>query len=162
MKIVTKENQEGVEIFYHISKKDAKGNALKVRRTGKTTAWQRDPKKFSIPVKYGLREYGYITTSNAEEWSITDPEYLVLTTPQWRIYARLMKGEKVTNIHTHRQSGGEFVWVKTYNDVPDYEKTTYSHEPVGYRAFWNLMRALKKNNDASEFFYTFDNERSSK
>jgi hypothetical protein len=31
------------------------------RRNGKTKTWKRDPDRFRIPVKYGMRGYGYIT-----------------------------------------------------------------------------------------------------
>jgi hypothetical protein len=34
------------------------------RRNGQTKTWVRSPEKFSIPVKRGLREYGYITDRN--------------------------------------------------------------------------------------------------
>ena len=66
---VTKENQEGVEEFYHISKTNFTGR-MKVRRTGKTKVWKTRPLEFKIPVKYGLYEFGYITQDNACDWAI--------------------------------------------------------------------------------------------
>ena len=34
------------------------------RRNGRTQRWAREPERFSIPVKYGLREYGRITSDD--------------------------------------------------------------------------------------------------
>lgn len=34
------------------------------RRNGATQRWKRDPQRFRIPIKFGLREYGEITPSN--------------------------------------------------------------------------------------------------
>lgn len=35
------------------------------RRNGKTITWKRRPDQFSVPVKFGMRDYGRITESNA-------------------------------------------------------------------------------------------------
>jgi hypothetical protein len=69
MKNATKENQETVNTFYHVSKTNSTGR-IRVRRNGKTKTWKRTPEKFQIPVKYGLYEYGYITNENCKEWTI--------------------------------------------------------------------------------------------
>jgi len=85
-----------------------------------------------------------------------------LTKPQQKIYSRLLAGEKVTHVNTHRQSGGEFVWAKeSYNGGIDYEKTVWMSEVVGYRAFWNLMRELNRVEgiEAGQFIYRFPNEK---
>ena len=66
---VTKENQTGVNTFYHVSKTNTTGR-LKVRRSGATKVWKTRPEEFKIPVKYGLYENGYITQDNASEWTI--------------------------------------------------------------------------------------------
>lgn len=66
---VTKENQEGVWEFYHISKTNTTGR-LKVRRNGKTKTWKTRPTEFQIPAKYGLYEFFYITQDNACDWTI--------------------------------------------------------------------------------------------
>jgi len=66
---VTKENQEGVREFYHISKTNSTGR-LKVRRNGETKVWKTRPLEFKIPVKYGLYEFGYITQDNCNDWTI--------------------------------------------------------------------------------------------
>ena len=41
---------------------------IRFRRNGKTKTWVRSPLEFRIPVKRGLREYGYITQTNAHEF----------------------------------------------------------------------------------------------
>lgn len=69
MKKVTKENQENVREFYHVSKMNTTGR-LRVRRNGQTKTWKTRPNEFSIPVKYGLYEHGYITDRNCNEWTI--------------------------------------------------------------------------------------------
>jgi hypothetical protein len=34
------------------------------RQNGKVKTWKRDTSRFSIPVKYGLYEYGYVDNTN--------------------------------------------------------------------------------------------------
>ncbi len=41
---------------------------IRFRRNGKTKTWVRSPDEFRIPVKRGLKEYGYITQTNAHEF----------------------------------------------------------------------------------------------
>ena len=41
---------------------------IRFRRNGKTKTWVRSPEEFRIPVKRGLREYGYITQTNAQDF----------------------------------------------------------------------------------------------
>ena len=43
---------------------------ITVRQNGKVKVWEREPKRFQIPVKFGLYEYGYIDNSNSNEWNI--------------------------------------------------------------------------------------------
>lgn len=40
----------------------------KWRRNGATQHWKRDPERFVIPIKYGLREYAYLTPDNVAEF----------------------------------------------------------------------------------------------
>lgn len=58
------------------------------------------------------------------------------TKPQSAIVERLLKGEKVTTINTHRRDGGDFVW---YREDGYY----WGRECVGYRAFWCAMYAIR-------------------
>lgn len=36
---------------------------------GSCKLWKREPEKYSLPMKYGLYEYFYITPENAADWS---------------------------------------------------------------------------------------------
>lgn len=56
--------------FYHrtLSYKNST-HPIEVRRNGKTKYWKREPTRFRIPVKYGLRDCFYIDNQNAHEWS---------------------------------------------------------------------------------------------
>lgn len=67
--LVTKENQEGVQTFYHATRTNTTGR-MKVRRSGQTKTWKTRPEEFEIPVKYGLYESSYITHNNCHEWCI--------------------------------------------------------------------------------------------
>lgn|SRR5574343_857162 len=40
------------------------------RVSGKCQTWKRDPKRFRIPVKYGLYENGEIDQSNCGDWHL--------------------------------------------------------------------------------------------
>jgi len=54
--------------FEHITLKNADGTPLRARRTGKNILWKREPERFKIPCKYGLRDCFYIDQSNQNEW----------------------------------------------------------------------------------------------
>lgn len=56
--------------FYHrtLTYKGGK-TPIEVRRNGATKYWKREPTKFRVPVKYGLRDCFYIDNQNAHEWS---------------------------------------------------------------------------------------------
>lgn len=41
------------------------------RVNGKIKLWKRQPDKFSLPVKHGLYQYGYITEDNCHVMSLT-------------------------------------------------------------------------------------------
>jgi hypothetical protein len=42
------------------------GKYWKVRRNGKTQTWKREPNRFRIPIKYGLKGYGEITQDSLQ------------------------------------------------------------------------------------------------
>lgn len=50
------------------------GKWWRVRRNGKTQTWKREPMRFRIPVKAGLRAYGEITNGNMNDgnWRIEE------------------------------------------------------------------------------------------
>jgi hypothetical protein len=51
------------------------------RRSGATKTWKRDPDRFRVPIKYGLRQSGYLTPENMDEFHtvrhcpLSDKEY---------------------------------------------------------------------------------------
>lgn len=38
------------------------------RRNGSTKTWKTRPTEFSVPIKYGMRGYSYLTDANASEF----------------------------------------------------------------------------------------------
>lgn len=70
--MITKEQALTVDRFTHSTLKNADKSPLRVKRNGKTKTWKRKPDDFSIPVKYGLYGYSYITQDNAEEWNVAE------------------------------------------------------------------------------------------
>lgn len=38
------------------------------RTNGRLKVWQREPWRFSLPIKHGLRDYSYLTDLNAHEF----------------------------------------------------------------------------------------------
>jgi len=43
-----------------------------IRRNGATKKWKTDPKRMRIPIKAGLRTYGYLGGANGDEWPCED------------------------------------------------------------------------------------------
>lgn len=72
---VTPETALTANRFYH-RKLKYKGSdrPIEVRRMGRTKTWKRDPEKFRVPVKYGLRDSFYIDQNNAHEWATQPPQ----------------------------------------------------------------------------------------
>lgn len=68
--MITYEQAQTATLFEHIEAKNADGTPLRVRRSGKTKTWKREPGRFEFPVKYGLYSSTYITNANAHEWSV--------------------------------------------------------------------------------------------
>lgn len=54
--------------FEHVSLTNADGTPQRWRRNGATKTWKTRPNEFRIPIKRGLREYGYIDQRNASEF----------------------------------------------------------------------------------------------
>lgn len=67
---VTKENQEGINMFYSTELKNADKTRLRARRNGETKTWKTRPAEFKIPIKHGMYDYGYITEQEAQYWTI--------------------------------------------------------------------------------------------
>lgn len=47
------------------------------RRNGQTKTWKTRPNEFSVPIKYGLKEFSYLTDGNA--YNFHTPEECPLT-----------------------------------------------------------------------------------
>lgn len=60
------------DIFHHITLRNADGTPLRVRVTGKCGTWKRQPEKFRLPVRHGLKSNGCISELNGHKWAITE------------------------------------------------------------------------------------------
>jgi hypothetical protein len=56
--------------FEHLTLQNKDKTPLRCRQNGKIQVWKTRPEEFKVPVKYGLKEWFYITNDNAEEWRI--------------------------------------------------------------------------------------------
>lgn len=54
--------------FWHLRMKNRDGTPLRARTNGKCKTWKSEPERFSLPIKHGLRDCGYLTERNADEW----------------------------------------------------------------------------------------------
>lgn len=61
--------------FYHRTKRNADGTAVRCRANGACKTWKTRPDDFRLPVKYGLKTCFYITPHNANEWLVDEPMY---------------------------------------------------------------------------------------
>jgi hypothetical protein len=57
--------------FEHSTLKNSDGTPMRYKRNGKNKLWKTRPNEFQIPVKRGLREYGYITHENFTNFNVT-------------------------------------------------------------------------------------------
>jgi hypothetical protein len=64
--------------LYHYKLRNADKSALRARVNGKIKLWKTRPNEFSLPIKHGLRDCGYLTQDNAHEWFTFDPTELNL------------------------------------------------------------------------------------
>lgn len=55
------------ESHSHILLKDRCGHARRVKVNGKVRRWKRDPNRFEVPFKYGLYEYGTLTSADISD-----------------------------------------------------------------------------------------------
>ena len=75
--MITKEQAIGeIEFHYgscqrrHGPKGGVTMHQIVFKRNGQTKTWVRNPEEFRVPIKRGLREYGYITHTNAHEFHV--------------------------------------------------------------------------------------------
>lgn len=70
---ITRDNVEQLLERRMIMANIGRGKWWEIRRNGATKRWKRSPEKFRIPIKAGLREYGYIDESHFGPDGILDP-----------------------------------------------------------------------------------------
>lgn len=63
------------ELIYQLTATNADGTATRWKVNGETKWWITRPGEFQIPLKRGLREYGYLTHENMKLFSSTEPKY---------------------------------------------------------------------------------------
>jgi hypothetical protein len=56
--------------FWHRTARNADGTPVRCRKNGQLKLWKTRPTEFRLPVKYGLREYFYITEFNSGDWVV--------------------------------------------------------------------------------------------
>lgn len=61
------------QTIYFIGEYDSNGQASKARVTGKVITWKTRPNDYRVPIKRGLYDSGYLTPSNAERFTLTEP-----------------------------------------------------------------------------------------
>ena len=54
-----KELQQGT-VLYHARNRNADGTPQRWKVNGKVKVWKRQPDKVEVPLKHGLRNYGYL------------------------------------------------------------------------------------------------------
>lgn len=65
--MITKQQALDESRFHEITTR-ANGTCYEWRRNGGTQTWVTRPDEFRIPVKYGMRSYGYIDHNNCEKF----------------------------------------------------------------------------------------------
>jgi hypothetical protein len=56
--------------FHHVSLTNADGTPVRCRVNGKCKVWKRDPQRFSLPVKYGMKQCFYLDELTAHLWVV--------------------------------------------------------------------------------------------
>lgn len=59
------------DVWYHVTINNRDGTPLRARVNGRCRQWVKNPARFQLPMKHGLKRCFYITESNASEWSTT-------------------------------------------------------------------------------------------
>lgn len=58
------------QTVYHTTATNSDGTSQRFRVTGKVKTWKRDNFRVQVPVKRGLREYGYLTEHNIADFTL--------------------------------------------------------------------------------------------
>lgn len=62
--------------IYHNVYRYSNGRPQRWRINGQVKLWKRSPERISIPLKYGLYDFSYLTENNLDEFSLTEEEAL--------------------------------------------------------------------------------------
>ena len=63
-------------VIYHISARNADGSPERWRVNGMVKTWKTRPGHFEIPLKYGLKGFGYLTHDNSDFFRLTEEKAL--------------------------------------------------------------------------------------
>ncbi len=67
---ITADNIGAHREFWHRTARNSDGSPVRCRANGKVKLWKTRQTEFRLPVKYGLREFFYITPHNAADWTV--------------------------------------------------------------------------------------------
>lgn len=61
---------------YHKKWRNSDGSPYGVRVNGKVQTWKTRPNEVRVPIKRGMYEYGYITESDLNDWTLQPQQRL--------------------------------------------------------------------------------------
>ena len=61
------------QVLYHDKNRNADHTAERWRVNGAVKVWKRSPQRVKVPLKHGLRYYGYLTEHNLDILCLSDP-----------------------------------------------------------------------------------------
>jgi hypothetical protein len=74
MKAMTLEDAKNLRVgqtIHMINHQNADGTPVRWRVNGAVKTWKTKPDLVQVPLKHGLRDYGYLTQDNLGEFSLT-------------------------------------------------------------------------------------------
>jgi hypothetical protein len=54
------------DILYHVINRNADGSPQRWRVNGKVRTWKRNPERIQVPLKYGLKNFDYLTENELD------------------------------------------------------------------------------------------------
>jgi hypothetical protein len=75
--MITKQDAMTHMEFWHITRTNADGTPMRVRKNGSCKTWKTRPDEFKLPVKYGIKDCFYIAHTrgdidNTAEWCVPE------------------------------------------------------------------------------------------
>ena len=99
--MITYEQALTAREFWHMTVTNADGTPLRCRRNGVTKTWKREPGKFRIPVKIGLKKCGYIDNFDGDLISIKN-DHLWCVPERWEAEHVLFANANLPLVHDPR------------------------------------------------------------